>query len=285
MPRPTGFPDWAAGSPTAITEPTQAKKALGWVTAEEPPAQYMNWLQRLNADWLRYLSYETVVDDDFAYGANLVGDGPTLYPFWQAEGPDAANQGIRIEHPSGTAFLGQPCYDANGVLMILAGQAASGYTRLLRRVGGLGPKSFLFESRLKFVQVPTTAAGGTGSLSWGLFGGGSGVSPIAGFVTTGGSYMVAFQWMPSGAGAPTAVSVYRPTGLLDTSATGYYWFAVERASGVLNAWWNNTMVASLNGPMDIDQQQFTVGALAYSNRTGSIRAYVDKFKLGVQRPR
>jgi hypothetical protein len=62
MARPTaGFPDFAmndvtdpsSGQPNVV-EPSAGKKAGGFIYNEKPPRQYLNWMQRLNALWIRY---------------------------------------------------------------------------------------------------------------------------------------------------------------------------------------------------------------------------------------
>lgn len=60
--RPDKFPDWATDdvvSPIStqnnVVEPSAAKKTLGWDYREKPVRQFMNWLQRYYALWIRYL--------------------------------------------------------------------------------------------------------------------------------------------------------------------------------------------------------------------------------------
>lgn len=48
------FSGWASGG--SIVTPGAGKIAAGWVTAERPPAQFWNALQRNTADWLDYLN-------------------------------------------------------------------------------------------------------------------------------------------------------------------------------------------------------------------------------------
>lgn len=57
--RPTKLPEWASGDAAAVVEPTSGEKALGWLPAQSPPAQYFNWL--MGGDfgyypWLQYVS-------------------------------------------------------------------------------------------------------------------------------------------------------------------------------------------------------------------------------------
>jgi hypothetical protein len=53
-------PRWASDDGTAdIAEPLSGEKDLGWADAEEPPAPYMNWLQRNVYEWQQYLEDAT----------------------------------------------------------------------------------------------------------------------------------------------------------------------------------------------------------------------------------
>lgn len=82
MIRPTGYPEWASDTPTGITEPSAAKKQAGWAVSEKPAAQYMNWLAEKQSTWVRYLSYEWLINDNFIrtdlqQGATPSGRTPT----------------------------------------------------------------------------------------------------------------------------------------------------------------------------------------------------------------
>jgi hypothetical protein len=53
--KPVTVPRWANVSGSLIT-PSSGKLDVGFVTAERPPAQYLNWLLKWNGDWAQYLS-------------------------------------------------------------------------------------------------------------------------------------------------------------------------------------------------------------------------------------
>jgi DNA-binding beta-propeller fold protein YncE len=56
MARPTKLPEWASGASAEVTEPSEAKKDLGWVSGgEKPPHDVFNWWQELVYDWLSYI--------------------------------------------------------------------------------------------------------------------------------------------------------------------------------------------------------------------------------------
>lgn len=56
--KPAKKPEWADGGGSAIIEPSDAKKALGWVV-EKPPHQFFNWLLNLIWQWIVYFELET----------------------------------------------------------------------------------------------------------------------------------------------------------------------------------------------------------------------------------
>lgn len=62
MAKPTALPRWAdtvAGDVTKLNEPPGAKKDVGWLTGEKPPAQWKNWLSYTGYLWFQWLdAYE-----------------------------------------------------------------------------------------------------------------------------------------------------------------------------------------------------------------------------------
>ncbi len=60
---PTQTPTWATDN-VNNTEPSAAKKALGWVNGEEPASAYENWQMNLNGDWWAW------IDQRFGDGDN-----------------------------------------------------------------------------------------------------------------------------------------------------------------------------------------------------------------------
>jgi len=55
MGKPTKLPRWSDQVPANNIEPSEEKKNTGWVPAEKPPAQFMNWLQNKFYEWSKYL--------------------------------------------------------------------------------------------------------------------------------------------------------------------------------------------------------------------------------------
>lgn len=53
MARPTKLPDW--GGLTNLTEPSLAKRALGWIFGEAPPSSFANWFWNLITLWVIHL--------------------------------------------------------------------------------------------------------------------------------------------------------------------------------------------------------------------------------------
>jgi hypothetical protein len=61
MPKPIKLPTWATSSPN-ILEPSEGKKAQGWVPGEQPPASFFNYWQNLVHEWVSYLDAERVAE-------------------------------------------------------------------------------------------------------------------------------------------------------------------------------------------------------------------------------
>lgn len=52
--KPTGFDlRWATDVSADVVEPISGDKDVGWTDAEEPPAEYMNWLHKGAYEWVR----------------------------------------------------------------------------------------------------------------------------------------------------------------------------------------------------------------------------------------
>ncbi len=56
MAAPGTVPRWADTGGAAVTDPPSAKKDIGFIVAEKPPAQYLNWLLFWLYQWILYLS-------------------------------------------------------------------------------------------------------------------------------------------------------------------------------------------------------------------------------------
>ncbi len=55
------YPAWIPDNTTGIATPAGAKLAVGWLSAEKPPFQYMNWFFNLISQWM-YFSGPTAPD-------------------------------------------------------------------------------------------------------------------------------------------------------------------------------------------------------------------------------
>lgn len=54
MAKPADTMEWASDGAAQITEPLEAKKDIGWVVGEKPPAQYFNWWMNNAYLWQAY---------------------------------------------------------------------------------------------------------------------------------------------------------------------------------------------------------------------------------------
>ncbi len=55
MSKPTTLPEWASSAIAGITEPSTLQKQSGWAVRQKPPAQYLNWWQKLVYQWIVWL--------------------------------------------------------------------------------------------------------------------------------------------------------------------------------------------------------------------------------------
>jgi len=69
MTKPTKLPTWATSSPN-ILEPSDGKKAQGWVPGEQPPASFFNYWQGLAYEWIKYFDENVVIIGE----APIIGD-------------------------------------------------------------------------------------------------------------------------------------------------------------------------------------------------------------------
>jgi hypothetical protein len=69
MPKPSKLPTWATSSPN-ILEPSDGKKAQGWVPGEQPPASFFNYWQGLAYEWIKYFDENVVIIGE----APIIGD-------------------------------------------------------------------------------------------------------------------------------------------------------------------------------------------------------------------
>ncbi|MNS52543.1 hypothetical protein D3C72_852610 [compost metagenome] len=63
MPKPSSKPRWGT-SGAVITEPSEGKKNIGWLSPEKPPDGVFNWLFNLIYQWIDWLDGAT--GEDFA---------------------------------------------------------------------------------------------------------------------------------------------------------------------------------------------------------------------------
>ena len=64
MAKPSAKTFWTVGNPdfsTITVEPSLGKKVIGWNPGEKPPAEFENWINWINHQWVCYL--ETATDD------------------------------------------------------------------------------------------------------------------------------------------------------------------------------------------------------------------------------
>jgi hypothetical protein len=72
--RPDTYLDWTDGAPSKVVQPPSSKQLQGWVAAEAPPFQYMNWLFWLTDQWIQFLD-QTLETGTGELGVRLIGGG------------------------------------------------------------------------------------------------------------------------------------------------------------------------------------------------------------------
>jgi hypothetical protein len=258
--RPTGIADWArAGGASAITEPTENQKNAGWAPGQLPPAQYFNWLQRNAADWIRNLSYDWMVNDDFIRSPHLTvsqGDTGAFYPQWAAD---------------------------NAIVMATVATGAMGVARLVGSVafieayvGNVAGRDYCAE----FIAMGVSH-GSTGSaFAMGLRQDTpSGANSLAvWFGATGPTGLVFFGWRPTPGSSPTMIDL----GITHWSASAYRRYEFERMG--------STMVVNVDGlqkavirdaPSPMDAGVFVECGM--SGTAGGSLFQVDRVRFGVRR--
>src|SRR5690606_36460894 len=55
--KPSSYPRWADDDSAGIVNPNEDKKDKGFISGEEPPAEYFNWFMNLTYQWIRYLEF------------------------------------------------------------------------------------------------------------------------------------------------------------------------------------------------------------------------------------
>lgn len=96
--KPSVIPTWATSG--SITTPSAAKIAAGWVTAEKPPAQFLNWLSKNAGDWFTWLD-DVVLSDS---GTALVWRSTKTHEFASDVKFSGSNKKVKIIS-TGTAAL------------------------------------------------------------------------------------------------------------------------------------------------------------------------------------
>jgi hypothetical protein len=134
MPKPSKLPTWATGA-ASILEPSDGKKAQGWVPGEQPPASFFNYWQNLVHLWTTW--FDTTVDSH----TTTLGTHTTQIAALTTRADTTDNklyrEQVRAEifalcnlHkgaiPPGTAQLGQAAADPlTGRLIVVLGGAST----------------------------------------------------------------------------------------------------------------------------------------------------------------
>jgi hypothetical protein len=218
--RPSGYVGWGSTGMTNVTEPTDAKKAVGWAINEAPPSAYFNWIQKSQDESLAYLrwkdSLQPVIVDDFIKGANSQTGLAEFWYLFQTGG----QQWVITETNLDVGGSRDGTIGARECQL-----AATGYAELLADVGYPGRRDFFMEHIARFRSRPQAS---NYCFELGLMyshAGVSGHNTQLGWVATGITGRLSFCWVPSGK-SPTLYDL----GSVPSNASGYHKFTVEGRS-------------------------------------------------------
>lgn len=272
--RPSGLPLWATAA-TNIAEPLDSKKTVGWGVGEKPASSYFNWLQEKQGAWIRYLSYDAVIDDDFAFDPGFVRS-TGIY------GSSGTPHGWGVTNGAGTGGWyagGQAGEDAVGTVFRTMLNSNSGYGRIEKYASFGNGRDMICEIRLR-PYVPSGMNNGFIQAGFlfptGLVNGGG----QAMFLATGntGIPLWSFLWSPSALG-PTSVGLG-----VTATPSAYQRLAFERVG--------NTMTVAIDGASAF---AFYAGNINFSGARFGLyvdhsqgagifsAVHLDKIKLGVAR--
>lgn len=147
MPAPSSLPEWATDGAASIEEPTTAKKQLGWVEREKPPAAIFNWLGKVTYDWLLWITTVAVWKFQTALTAGLA---------FHPEDDDEASIGARI---TVTSFEGSGTPSINdGARTVCAGRSPAGEQLVWSWAGNSNPALRTFGLNAPEWTEPETTA-------------------------------------------------------------------------------------------------------------------------------
>lgn len=197
--KPSLSPLWNTGG-TDNVEPSAGEKVQGWQPGDEPPAETMNWLQKLTGEWCTYLKEGVIVGD---------GSGVTGWAATGGGGNSIGVSGTGTGSSSGVLGTGAAATAATGVAGIGGSTSGSGVTGLGAGTGRGGS----FASLGSGYGVYGSSATGVGGRFEAASGNNDG-SQSAGRGTGAGAY---------GIGGATGVGIYGVGGA--TSGAGGYFVA------------------------------------------------------------
>lgn len=265
--KPTGYPEWASSTPTGITEPSSGKKQSGWGVNEKPAAQYMNWLEEKQSSWVKYLSYEWLIHDEFVRDPVL----QTVTPSGKS------STGLTNFLTNFWAY----CIEAN-----FAETDAAGLLELNFNASGIGyaeiqpariSSDVLFEAKVRY----NSARGASGHNA--LFGmrdqsgGNTGAMWFSAHGSSGASGPWFFNWWPITGTTPTSFN----TGVYPKNSINKWdVLSFERRGPTAYVEINGQSLMAAAVPTLISQAAIGV----YVNHSsGSADIYVDYMKFGVRR--
>lgn len=263
--KPTGYVEWASQTPTGIVQPTTTQKQAGWMDNTAPPAGYFNWIEGLMAARLRYLSYDWIVEDDFARGDNLTGvvtpsgGTPTGFaPTWNTQWWSSFQDALGVSGIGAAMGLAVMNITASGIASMRADCGAPwGNDYLFEAIIAVAP----WVSGTGYVEVGSLNTGANGGAVW--------------FAATGPSSLWAINWNTAAGGVTgmtLGVAAYSPTNLQT--------LIVEKRGATASVEINGQPQGAFQPPA---MTTATIGVRATTWGPNQLEVAIDKLAFGVRR--
>jgi hypothetical protein len=252
--RPSGYVGWCSTGATNIAEPTDAKKAVGWSTNEQPPSSYFNWIQQKQDAYIQYLDWKAaltpLVRHDFCYPTGVAPG--TGFDDFAAFRLDLAQQLNQFAQAPGVVNL----FKNSSGIGNFAARITPGVrdfrmevVALAQQLGTSGSQQIGFPDHMAIVSTSSTG-------TWGL------------------------HFVPSG-GSPTSVAFSGMTGVGDLVT--FKKFVVERHGATMGVFINDSPVAYMPGaPFGYSGVPIDFGT-AQQVRTGNNSMHLDRLAFDIRR--
>jgi len=127
MTKPIKLPTWATSSPNVV-EPSDGKKAQGWVPGEQPPAAFFNYWQNLVHQWVTWFDESAAIEDGTPTFGNLQVNGTLGTTGNATVGTDGDGANLQVNGTLGTTGNATVGSDGSGNLQVNGTLTTTGLT-------------------------------------------------------------------------------------------------------------------------------------------------------------